>query len=123
MTPTAGSGSGKEMVASLSDLAVQLDRLEEIMHALIAMVGDVDQQQQSFNIVLVCLEQGRTAPGANNQTPMALEAANGDAVGGQTSDDHSVVPPPHVEPQAPPPPHHYHFIQEDDQDDGDFLPT
>jgi hypothetical protein len=52
-----------------------------------------------------------------------VEAANGDAAGGQTGDDRSVAPPPRVEPRAPPPPHRRHFAQEDDQDDGDFLPT
>jgi hypothetical protein len=88
MPPAAGSGSGKETVALLSDLAVRLDQLEEIMCALTTKVGDIDQQQHAFNIVLVRLEQGRTAPDANNQTPAALEAANGDAAGGQTSDDH-----------------------------------
>jgi hypothetical protein len=68
MPSAAGSGSGKETAASLSDLAVWLDWLEEIMCALTAKVGYVDQQQQAFSIALVRLEQGRTAPDANNQT-------------------------------------------------------
>jgi hypothetical protein len=42
MPPDAGLGSWKELALSLSDLAVRLDRLEEILRALIAKVGDVD---------------------------------------------------------------------------------
>jgi hypothetical protein len=81
MPPAVGTGSGKETAVSLSDLAVRHDRLEEIMRALTAKVGDVDQQQQAFSIALVRPEQGRTAPSANNEMPAALEATNGDAAG------------------------------------------
>jgi hypothetical protein len=69
MPLAAGLGSGKETAASLSDLAVRLDRLEEIMRALTAKVGDVDQQQQAFSIALVRLEQGRNAPAPTTRHP------------------------------------------------------
>jgi hypothetical protein len=33
------------MVASMSDVVTRLDCLEEVIHVLIAKVGDIDQQQ------------------------------------------------------------------------------
>jgi hypothetical protein len=40
----------------MSDVMTRLDRLEEVIHALTAKVGDVDQQRQVMGIALVRLE-------------------------------------------------------------------
>jgi hypothetical protein len=45
MPPTVGMGSGKETAASMSDVVSRLDRMEEVILALTAKVGDIDQQQ------------------------------------------------------------------------------
>jgi hypothetical protein len=43
MPPAVGTGSGKEIVpSSMGDVISRLDRLEEIIRALTAKVGDVD---------------------------------------------------------------------------------
>jgi hypothetical protein len=121
--PATGTGSGMETAASITNIMSRLGRLEEMMCALTAKVGDVDQQQQVCGIALVLLEQGQVNPDANNQTPLAWDGANSGAVGERASDDHSVAPPPHAKPRGPLPPHYHHYAQEDDQDDDNFLPT
>jgi prefoldin subunit 5 len=65
MPPTDGTGSRKETGASMSDVMTQLDRLEELIRALTAKVGDVDQQQQAMGIALVRLEQGKGDPSSS----------------------------------------------------------
>jgi hypothetical protein len=49
----------------MSDVMTQLDRLEELIRALTAKVGDVDQQQQAMGIALVRLEQGKGEPNSS----------------------------------------------------------
>jgi hypothetical protein len=64
------------MTSAMGDIINQLDRLEEIMWALTAKVGDVDQQQQAFNIALIHLEQGRSADAL---PPPTADSANSGA--------------------------------------------
>jgi hypothetical protein len=111
------------MVASMSDVVTRLDRLEEVIHVLIAKVGDIDQQQQVLGITQDHLEQGKGNPSGNKWALAALEAANGGATDGNPGEDHSIAHLPRVEPRGAVPPHRCHFAPEDDQDNGDFLPT
>jgi hypothetical protein len=100
MPPAACTGLGKETVASMSDVVTRLDRVEEVIHVLIAKVGDIDQQQQVLGITLDHLEQGKGNPSSNKWAPAALEAANGGATDGNPGEDHSVAHLPRVEPRG-----------------------
>jgi hypothetical protein len=90
MPPAAGTGSGKDTVPAIGDIISKLNRLEEIMCALMAKVGDVNQQQQAFNIALIRLEQGRST---DTPPPLPSEPVNSIAVPNTTSGDNSVTPP------------------------------
>jgi hypothetical protein len=72
----------------MGDVISKLDRLEEIIRALTAKVGDVDQQQQAFSIALIRLEQGQSA-----DTPPPADPAQSATTPHATSGSSSVVPP------------------------------
>jgi hypothetical protein len=54
--PPAATGSGKETVTSMDDLARHLERME-VLCALTDKVGDIDQQQQGLFVAVLSLEK------------------------------------------------------------------
>jgi hypothetical protein len=99
----------------MGDIINQLDRLEEIMRALTAKVGDVDQQQQAFNIALIHLEQGHSADAL---PPPTADSANS---GSMTTPSHRRHLGQWSWPSASSPPPHRHRGQ-DTKDDLDGEP-
>jgi hypothetical protein len=122
MPPAASKGPVEETAASMSDMVTWVNRLEEVIRALTAKVGDIDQQQHALGIALDRLEQGKGDLSGSKRVSAALEAANGGAADGNPGEDHSVAHLLRVERRGAVP-HRRHFAPEDNQDDGDFLPT
>jgi hypothetical protein len=74
----------------MGDIISRLDHLEEIIRALTAKVGDVDQQQQAFSIALIRLEESCSA---DPPPPLPADPAQSAAVPQATGGSSSVVPP------------------------------